>query len=310
MDKKKLRRFRWAVYLLIGALAIILYFVGFLIAAESPLGNLFLSLAAELLGVALIFFIVNQFFVLPPQEDEQREVLRKVSHLLDEATRMTAVQFLPTPKAIFDWAIATLENDQWEKLRIFAPVGLWRESEGKKRWLQAVAQHAKTGGVKAVWAVFGLPPKTRKGETRPYSQVAEDLKYVREILDVFNDSKNVTLHFYPPFPASVGFGVLVFESTERTGGELVFGLSSHTHEEVVDTGFSVNNKELFFTAREWFDEQIFWKATGKFVLHNVDKSLEERWTDIVETWYGRKYLGKEVETQRPQRRETRAGNSS
>ncbi len=299
MDQKKLHRFRWAVYLFVGALAIILFFVGTFIAVETHLSDLLLSLSAELLGVALIFFVVNQFFLLRP-EDEQREALSKVSRLLDQATRMTTVQLLPTPEAVFDFGIAALENKQWEKLRIFAPVGLWRESEGKKRWLHAVAQHARTGSVKTVWAVFGLPPVSRKGETRPCSQVAEDLKYVRETLDVFSDLRNVTLHFYPPFPASVGFGTLIFESTERTGGELAFGLSSHIHEEVIDTGFCVNNSALFFTAREWFDQQIFWKATGKFVLHNEDKSLEERWTNIVETWYGKKYLGRPVETQHPE----------
>lgn len=296
MNSDKLRRFGWAVYLFVGALAIIMFLAATsMTAREGPFSDLLLNLSADLLGVALIFFLVRQFFLWRPEDEQWKQLdsqLSKMSRVLEQAKDVVpAVQILPTRKAVYDLGISVLEDGQWEKVRIFAPVGLWREDEDKRQWLEAVAKHAKPGGrVKTVWGVFGLPPKTKDGETRPYDHVVEDLNHARKTLGLFGNLKNVVLHYYPPFHAAVGLGAIIFENVEKTGGELAFALSTHSHETVIDAGFGVNNKELFFIARQWFDEQIFLKATRMFILHDDDKSIEERWANIVETWYGKEYL--------------------
>jgi hypothetical protein len=172
---------------------------------------------------------------------------------------------------------------------VFAPVGLWREDELKTKWLEMLAESARTGKVETVWGVFGLPPIRRDGKTIPQSQVAKDLEHAKQVLSHFNGLKNVHLHFYPPAYASVGFGAIIFQRRDNTG-QVAFGLATHEHEEVLDTGFGIDNDQILSFALDWFDDRIFWKATSAFILQDDSIPLIERWDDVVRAWYGEDYL--------------------
>jgi hypothetical protein len=212
--------------------------------------------------------------------------LRELKNALMEATeKIGRPPIYPTRKATLDASIVALERSPWEKMRIFAPVGLWQKDDDKKHWLEAIAKHAGAKRVREVWAVFGLPPISRYGNERTPNEISEDLEYMRKILNVFVRLKNVEFHYYPPAGASVGVGAIILESLDKTGGELAFGLASHGSEEVVDTGFGMDNQALFAISRQWFDDKIFRRATGNFILHDASKSLQERWSGIVEAWY-------------------------
>src|SRR5690606_21622796 len=114
------------------------------------------------------------------------------------------IQFFPTRTSVYDLGCRTLENFHWQRLRIFAPVGLWEKNEQKGGWLSAVAKSAAEKRVGSIWGVFGLPPVQRSGKSRPVDDVVRDLIRSRKALEPLNNISNIYLHFYPPFPASVG----------------------------------------------------------------------------------------------------------
>jgi hypothetical protein len=290
MINNLVRRLGNAVYALIFVLAIVLFLLQFVI-QDGPTRNLFLNLSSELIGAALIFFLVKQAFGYDPEEQRQRQqehFLTQLSNILtQQATRELTVY--PSRRSIYDSLINMLKGDHWKKVRIFAPVGLWREDELKKKWLEALAQSARTEKVETVWAIWGLPPLQKDGKALPKNQVVKNLEYMKQMLEQFSGLGHVSIHFYPPSYASVGLGAAIFERKDSTC-EFAFALASHEHEDVVDTGFAIDNKEVFSFALDWFDDRIFWKATSAFVLQDDSLSLTERWDDIVKAWYGEDYL--------------------
>lgn len=296
MDKEKLQRYSWAIYLIIVLIGIIMIFVGKDLDPNDYKRDVLLNIGAGMVGVSIVFIVVDQLFLWTPQKDKEKQLEEKVvraTQLLEDAKlAMTDIQLYPTRSAVYEAGCLALKKYQWQRLRIFAPVGLWEKSETKKEWLRVVACHARKKNVKSVWGVFGLPPKERKNDPISYEQVIDNLIQARIALDVFNGMSNVELHFYPPFPASVGLGVLIFETVDSLGGELAFALSSQGDEETIDSGFGIDNRPLFLVAKQWFDDQIFLKATGKFILQELDTPLEQRWEYVIKNWYGKKYLEK------------------
>ena len=296
MEKSFFRRFGWAIYLLIFVIAVAIFFArlnwteGETLVDSIP--DLLLNLSSELIAIALIFFLVNQIFEWKPQEEHQRQQAYHLSEIRSTLEQLKNKVFpYPSRRAIYDASVNTLKSDHWKKVRVFAPVGLWREDKAKQDWLKELGESAKTGNIETVWGVFGLPPLSKDGKARPRDQVIKDLNYAKQVLNVFDNSKNVHLHFYPPTHASVGIGAIIFQRKDNSG-QVAFGLSSHEHEDVVDTAFGIDDDRVYSFALDWFDDRIFWKATGAFVLQDDAISLTERWTDIVEAWYGNDYLNR------------------
>lgn len=78
MKEKFNRRYILAVYLLIGAVSIILFLVGINYLTDAdPIRGFLLNLSSDLAGVVLIFFIVDQFFLLR----EENRVVQKIEDL-------------------------------------------------------------------------------------------------------------------------------------------------------------------------------------------------------------------------------------
>ncbi len=80
MSRSQRRKFGIAVYLSVGALAVALAVIG-VNYAQGALRDLALNLATDFLGVALLFFIVNQFFGLDAEgaaSDRVEALLRQI----------------------------------------------------------------------------------------------------------------------------------------------------------------------------------------------------------------------------------------
>jgi len=84
MDKNTFRRFGWAVYLSIALIAFILILLA---AYEFEVGtthDYLLNFSAELLGVAVIFFFVYQFFRWSPEEEQHKEQERLLNNFKNQ----------------------------------------------------------------------------------------------------------------------------------------------------------------------------------------------------------------------------------
>jgi hypothetical protein len=279
-----------AVYLLIFALAALLFLLQYFV-SEAALKDLLINLAAGLAGVAFVFFMVNQTLGF----DREAERLRKIEGietgltlLMNKATE-SELTIYPAREVIFNISIETLNQHDWQIVRVFAPVGLWNEDEDKTRWLESLAKHASAKQVRQVRAVFGLPPTSKYNLPVSRQELEKNLKHARRILSNFNGLRNVSLNYYPPTHASVGLGAIVFED-ENGKGRIAFGLASAENEEVVDRAFGIDNDRIFIYAQSWFDDRIFRKATGSFVLQDDSRTFNEGWNKAIETWYGANYL--------------------
>jgi hypothetical protein len=78
MDKPK--RYETAVYLILILLAIILGFTGNWLTVE-PIKSITLSLVSELLGFAILFFIVNRFFRLDEDRETSNQILAEITEI-------------------------------------------------------------------------------------------------------------------------------------------------------------------------------------------------------------------------------------
>lgn len=74
MNGKGRQRYVLAVYLLLAALSVIFALLGTRLQETNPLRGLFLNLSTEVAGVVLIFFVVNQLFLL----DRDRDLLKEI----------------------------------------------------------------------------------------------------------------------------------------------------------------------------------------------------------------------------------------
>lgn len=70
MKKKLLKRYELLLYFCIGLLAAILFFLGSYVITTGVINGIILNLCSELLGVAIIFFIVNRMFGIDDEQDE------------------------------------------------------------------------------------------------------------------------------------------------------------------------------------------------------------------------------------------------
>lgn len=81
MNKKQKQLYALAVYLLLAALAVIFALIGIHYYQEDhPMRGLLINLSTELAGVVLIFFVVNQLFLL----DRDRDVFKEIEFLRND----------------------------------------------------------------------------------------------------------------------------------------------------------------------------------------------------------------------------------
>lgn len=97
IDKRKLRQYEIVVYIALFLFAVILGFIGHHTTAET-LKSILLNLTSEFLAVALLFFIINRFFLLgdsghKPEEQKITVILNHGAKKLELPVEMRRSEF-------------------------------------------------------------------------------------------------------------------------------------------------------------------------------------------------------------------------
>jgi len=258
----------------------VLYMFFFMRQAETKLNNLSNSIGKVItVEEKLDTLIHNQNTAI--KSDEKIEVLLKA---LDATNKY---ELLVNPEDIFLYGIRAIENSMassgWDKVRIYAPVGLWDTSRVKDQWLEKVQtslgdqQANAIGYVKAFRAVYGLP-----------SSRESYFAYAKRRLELFKNTKDTQIHYLPPedqeHPCHApGIGAIIFENRSDQRYEVVFAFVNNVTENTfLRSGFVIKDKEIGRLLADWFDEQAFGDASQNFVLRGRDPKDHDRkkWVDF------------------------------
>lgn len=168
------------------------------------------------------------------------------------------------PDDVFRHAIHTLEeqrgNGGWERVCIYAPMGIWMESEPKDKWLTELKGALSKGEVKQCWGVYGLPPK---------SQAADWHRHGDRRLRLFVDEPRTRLHYLPPEDdrhpgAARGLGVLIFESADALHYKTIYLFMGDSPES--RGGYMIDDRGIGRTVIRWFDSHVYHGCSEKYVL--------------------------------------------
>lgn len=121
---------------------------------------------------------------------ESAETIADITKAIDKASgKLTAI---PVPDHIFRHASHALEarlgKGGWQRICLYAPVGVWMESKDKDQWLNNVIAALRSGEVQQCWGVYGLPPK---------SEAAAWHAHGARRLRRFIDAEHTQLHYLP-----------------------------------------------------------------------------------------------------------------
>jgi hypothetical protein len=188
-------------------------------------------------------------------------VVEKWEHSLDRRKLET----LKKPDNIFERGKYTLEqgckHGGWEKVLIYAPVGLWDPSPLKTHWLEALADALINKKVDYFGAVFALPPDAHSYYT-----------YAKERLKLFSSTDNTEIHYLPPEDethptAAAGLGAIIFKGREPEKDEIIFAFVGQ------DTGGPLDRNALLVWDEEasnmitqWFEKQMLGRQSKDYVL--------------------------------------------
>ncbi len=198
--------------------------------------------------------------------EEKLDLLVKV---LDAAGK---IELLVNPNDIFHHGILAIEKSKtlggWEKVRIYAPVGLWDPSPAKDQWLEKLqealgdlAQGNKTADVKAFRAVYGLP-----------SSQQSYYDYAKRRLKLFKSTNDTQIHYLPPedgeHPTQApGVGAIIFENRSDHRYEVIFAFVCKVTEKVfLRSGYILKHKEIGPLLADWFDEEVFDGTSQNYVF--------------------------------------------
>ncbi len=197
-----------------------------------------------------------------------RESNNNVTEILRAVGRLTPV---PETDDIFRHARYTLQDrhgkdSRWKKVRLYAPVGVWLESELKDLWLKDLIAALNENDVDQCWGVYGLPPTTEP-------EAFYDQAYRR--LKLFTNAKNTQLHYLPPADvdhpgAAPGVGIIVFQSYGDSPDYVTIFLFMGDDPKA-RSGFVVEDRGVGYTVASWFDSQVFKGCSANYVLRPEGK---------------------------------------
>lgn len=163
--------------------------------------------------------------------------------------------------AVFGSAIEKVRTGKFDVVRIYAPVGLWRVSEAKKKWFAALCEslNHEAQTVNELRAVFGLPPSKDAFKN-----------VVRVELAPFREKDGARLRYLPPasqvFKDLPGIGMVIL-GDQSVG----IGFAVHGHHTVVDSTIFIQNREIVEEAILWFDE--VWETAKDFQLREARREI-------------------------------------
>lgn len=231
---------------------------------------------------------VRQFLKVETALRDMQVTLRPISTIDDTVQQIQstigAITITEGTDKLFQEVVNTLTEDgPWRTVRIFAPVGLWARNEYKSEWLRTLANYCHHKKVH-FQGVFGLPLHPIEKNNESIAEHQQKMRYVRDNFKRFEGAEEAVLHYIPPLPASPGFGVIIFESNEKTRMALAF--ATELNHWVVDTAIGVQKRDDVFRVLEsWFDKQIFAESTKDFVLQDRNTKMSKSWEKIMTQYY-------------------------
>lgn len=221
--------------------------------------------------VALLVAVVWDILALRRQpattREELRTALRTELHtaLREELhTALGKLEIAPIwePDDVFQQGRLALQEGKWNRVYIYAPVGLWDESDAKDKWLRALQKALQDHQITEFRAFYGLPPNEQSLWAR-----------AKERLQLFRDTLPTELHYLPPqdTTAAPGLGAIVFENRRENRYKVIFAFVGQVTEDgFVRSGFAIQNEHIVLNIATWFDRQLFDVKNHCFVLRGQD----------------------------------------
>jgi hypothetical protein len=175
---------------------------------------------------------------------------------------------IPVPDDVFRHAIQTLEegrgNGGWERVCIYAPMGIWMESKPKDKWLSELAADLAKGYVKQCWGVYGLAPKSKAADWHAHGD---------RRLRLFINEPRARLRYLPPEDdrhpgAARGLGILIFESSDELRYRTIYLFMGDSPES--RGGYMIDDRNIGRTVIRWFSSHAYHGCSENFILRPED----------------------------------------
>lgn len=166
------------------------------------------------------------------------------------------------PDDVFQQGRQALQEGKWNRVYIYAPVGLWDESDEKDKWLKALQKALQDHQITEFRAFYGLPPNEQLLWTR-----------AKERLRLFRDTIPTELHYLPPqdTTAAPGLGAIIFENRRENRYKVIFAFVGQVIEGgFVRSGIAIQNEDIVLNIAGWFDRQLFDIKNHCYVLRGQD----------------------------------------
>jgi hypothetical protein len=215
-----------------------------------------------LLGTLILYTIKEKGDILHNNE-MQRSLVESLG----------TVQTSDTEHDVYAGAIDHLANHQIDKIRIFAPVALWKHSDMKLNWVQALGQALEQPSsdqsprVRELRVIYGLPPEKRMFQEVMVKSLqplkGKKAAIIRCIMPEFAR--------YAPLP---GWGLLIIDDQAVS-----FAFATHSHQMIIDSAVQITKKDVAKMTIEWFDQA--WEETKQWSLQdarhdiNMDTRIKE-----------------------------------
>jgi hypothetical protein len=266
------------------------------LARRSALATLVVALGCGVVGIitttvwfetAVLLAISTGLAYIVFATRESTEAMTDITNAIDRASRTTSEALMevaaargkltpiPVPDHVFRHASHALGSRPgkggWQRVCLYAPVGVWMESEPKDQWLVDLVKALSSGQVKQCWGVYGLPPKTEAAAWHAHADPR---------LRMFISADHTQLHYLPAEDArhpgaARGQGIILLESagepTEYTTIFLFIGDNSESR-----GGFMIDEDQVIGkTIAKWFDSQVFSGCSANYLLRPLQEYKDQ-----------------------------------
>jgi len=197
---------------------------------------------------------------------EKGDILAEKESLRKIVESQGTIEYVSTEHELFRGAIKKLEDNQFDKVRILAPVALWKQSSVKSEWVEALARATtrpspdEVPRIRELRVIYGLPPEKQmfldvmKPGLQPLKgKQAALIQYL---------SPEFTRHM--PLP---GWGMLIM-GTQLVG----IAFATHSHQMLVDAATLITQREVVDMTIEWFDE--IWAETRSQCIQDARREID------------------------------------
>lgn len=233
--------------------------------------------AAVLFGMStsLGYFVITSY---ESKEDmtEITKALNGASDASQEALIQMAKEFgkltpIPVPDHVFRHASHALGRrlgqGDWQRICLYAPVGVWMESEFKDPWLMDTTTALRRGQVKQCRGVYGLPPKSEAAAWHAHGE---------RRLRNFIGTDHTELHYLPAEDirhpgAARGQGIIILESAGNPADYTTIFLFMGDDPESRG-GFMIEDQTIGKIMANWFDSQVFHGCSARYILRPLTET--------------------------------------